>query len=124
MTSEIDPALASNILRTVPTQEAFMFYTNIDKYTGKNALSLNDFFEQLMKVQLKSIAFHFKRRDFERWIRLTLNDKYLANEISNIDRTMQGEELRIIIYRIVKKRLDQLKYILFQRTSTTLFKKD
>jgi len=124
VTSEIDPALASSILRTVPIQEAFMFFRNIDKYTGENASSLSEFLEQLMKVQLKSIEFHFKRRDFERWIRLILNDKYLANEISNIDRTMQGEDLRTIIHRMVKKRLDQLKYILFQRTSTTLFKKE
>ena len=119
--STIDPALASRILKSVPMQEAFMFFTDMGQYTGESSSSLTDFFKKLTKIPLKSIDFHFKRGDFEKWIREVLGDEFLANEISKIDRTIHGEELRTTIQSIVKRRLDQLEFVLFQRTSTTLF---
>jgi len=107
--SRINRELASRILRTFPIPEAFLFFTDIGQYNGEFAPSLADLCEKLKKTPLKSIEFHFKRGDFERWIRETLGDEHLANGISKIDRSTQGEELRTTIQRIVKKRLDQLK---------------
>jgi len=103
------PELASKILRTLPATEAFHFFTGIGTYEGKSAASLTDFSEKLGTVQLKSIEFHFKRGDFERWIRDTLGDDYLADGISRIDKLDQGEALRTAIQRTVENRLRNLK---------------
>jgi hypothetical protein len=105
----ISAELASKILRTVPRIEAFHFFTDIGKYDGKSAASLADFFEKLKTVQLKSIEFHFRRGDFERWIRETLGDEYLANGIGRIDKSVQGEALRTAVQRTVENRLYYLK---------------
>jgi hypothetical protein len=101
--------LASKILRSLPATEAFHFFTGIGMYEGKSAASLDDFSEKLEIVQLKSIEFHFKRGDFERWIRDTLGDDYLADGISRIDKSDQGEALRTTIQRTVENRLRNLK---------------
>jgi hypothetical protein len=100
---------ASKILRTVSITEAFHFFTDIGQYDGKSATSLADFSEKLKTVPLKSIEFHFKRGDFERWIREMLGDEYLANGISRISKSIQGEALRGSIQRIVESRLYYLK---------------
>jgi len=99
----------SKILRTVSITEAFHFFTDIGQYDRKSANSLADFSENLKTVPLKSIEFHFKRGDFERWIREMLGDEYLANGISRIDKSVQGEALRAAIQRIVASRLYYLK---------------
>ena len=99
----------SKILRTVSITEAFHFFTDIGQYDRKSANSLADFSENLKTVPLKSIEFHFKRGDFERWIRETLGDEYLANGIGRIDKSVQGEALRAAIQRIVASRLYYLK---------------
>ena len=109
--SRIDSELASRILRTVSICEAFLFFTEIGQYEGEFAPSLSDFYEKLKTIPLKSIEFHFKRGDFERWERETLGDEYLTRRISKIDRTAQGEELRTTIQGIVKSRLDQLEEV-------------
>jgi hypothetical protein len=121
--SRIDPSLASRVLRTVPAQGAFRFFTDIGQYTGECSLSLTDFLEKIDEISLKSLEFHFKRRDFERWISQTLGDKYLTGRIRLIKRTVKGEALRNTIQRIVKTRVDELKFALFWRTSSTLIKK-
>jgi len=107
--SRISPELASRILRTVALPEAFLFFTDIGQYTCEFAPCLADFLEKLEKIQLKSIEFHFERGDFERWIRETLSDECLADEMSRIDRTILGEELRAAIQTVVEKRLEELK---------------
>lgn len=95
----------SRILRTVSMEEAFHFFTDVGQYAGKSATSLADFSEKLEVVQLKSIEFHFRRGDFERWIRETVGDEYLAGEIRRIDKSVQGEALRTAIQRTVENRL-------------------
>jgi len=105
----ISAELVSKILRTVSITEAFHFFTDIGQYDGQSATSLADFSENLKTVSLKSIEFHFKRGDFERWIRETLGDEYLANGISRIDKSVQGEAMKLAIQRIVESRLYYLK---------------
>jgi hypothetical protein len=99
----------SEILRTVSMEEAFHFFTDIGQYDGKSATSLVDFSEKLKTVPLKSVEFHFRRGDFERWIKETLGDGYLANGISRIEKSAQGETLRTSIQGMVENRINYLK---------------
>jgi alpha-amylase len=99
---------ATEVLRNLPQNEAFYFFEDIDKYTGKNASSLVEFCEMTKTVDKKSIVFHFKRHDFERWIKGTLRDSKLAKRISNIKKTKSEERLRTQIYKVSKKRLEEL----------------
>ena len=110
--SSIKPELASRILRTVSYNNAFYFCTNIGQDSGELAVSLADFCQKIETINVKSVDFHFKRGDFEEWIRGTLGDVDLANEINKINKTIQGEELRVKICQTVERRLTQLKKIL------------
>ncbi|MHA1939331.1 MAG: DUF5752 family protein, partial [Candidatus Thorarchaeota archaeon] len=116
----ISPELASRILRTVASPEAFLFFTDIGLYTGEFAPCLADFLEKLEKIPLKSIEFHFERGDFEKWIRETLGDENLANMISKIGKSTRGEELRKTIQRMVERRLSQLEKIAETKSSPFL----
>ena len=99
---------ATEVLRTLPPNEAFYFFEDIDKYTGKSASSLAEFCDMTKTIDKKSIVFHFKRRDFERWIKETLRDPKLAKRISSIKKIKSGERLRTQIYKVSKKRLEEL----------------
>lgn len=107
----IDPQTAARVLRKLQPSEAFWFFTDIGQYANESSASFTDFAEKLGKVPLKSIEFHFKRRDFENWIRKTLADEYLADKIGKIHIPTQGEELRKTMQEMVKNRLCQLKSI-------------
>jgi hypothetical protein len=104
--------IASKILRTVPYNNAFYFFTDIGQYSGELAASLADFCKKIKTIDTKSIDFHYKRRDFQKWIRGTIGDVYLANEINKIQKSIQGEELRVKICQIVERRLTELKKLL------------
>jgi len=107
--NKIDPKLALRILRTAPITKSFLFFTDVGQYTAEFSSCLADFLEKLEKIPLKSIEFHFERGDFERWIRETFSDECLVDEMSKIDGTIRGEELRTAIQTIVEKRLEELK---------------
>ena len=113
----MEPELASKILRTVPQNNAFYFFTDIGQYDGKFAVNLADFSQKVATIKVESVDFHFKRRDFEQWIRETLGDADLADEVNKISKTIQGEELRAKICQIVKRRLTELKKLLASRGS-------
>jgi len=104
--------IASKILRTVLYNNAFYFFTDIGQYSGELAASLADFCKKIKTIDAKSIDFHYKRRDFQKWIRGTIGDVYLANEINKIQISIQGEELRVKICQIVERRLAELKKLL------------
>lgn len=104
--------IASKILRTVLYNNAFYFFTDIGQYSGELAASLADFCKKIKTIDAKSIDFHYKRRDFQKWIRGTIGDVYLANEINKIQISIQGEELRVKICQIVERRLTELKKLL------------
>lgn len=104
--------IASKILRTVPHNNAFYFFTDIGKYSGKFAASLTDFCNKLERIDIRSVDFHFQRRDFQKWIRKTIGDVHLANELNKIEKSIQGEELRTKIYQTVMRRLTELKKLL------------
>jgi hypothetical protein len=105
----LNKALASKILRSVPEQEGFRFYLAIGDPTGETAVSLADFINKIRTVDVRSVNFHFPRKDFEKWIQGVIGDAELALRIGRIRLGIQGEALRNEILRVVKVRLNELK---------------
>lgn len=99
---------ALHILRELPKEEAFHFYTGIDQYVGVYANSLNDFCGKIQTVNVKSVEFHAPRRDFELWLD-SLGDLELAKIMGVIRRArLSGENLRKKVYESVKSRCEEL----------------
>jgi len=105
----LDKAVVSRILRTVPSNEGFHFFRAPGDSTGKIATSLADFVEKLRTVDVRSVNFHFPRRDFEKWLRDAIGDAELSRRIGRIRKETHGEKLRSEIIQAVKGRLDELK---------------
>jgi DNA-binding transcriptional ArsR family regulator len=104
----VDKKQASQILRELPVEKAFHFYTGIDQYIGVYATSLANFCEKIREINPKSIQFHVLRRDFEFWLH-GLGDQTLAEKIGSFRRMeLSGEELRKKLYETVKSRCDEL----------------
>lgn len=99
---------ALHILRELPKEEAFHFYTGINQYVGVYANSLNDFCDKIQTVNVKSIEFHAPRRDFELWLD-SLGDLELAKIMGIIRRaSLSGENLRERVYESVRSRCEEL----------------
>ena len=91
-------------LRTVPFENGFHFYTNIGKYTGITATNLSEFALKLQVIPEESFMFHFQRKDFQNWIKHTIEDAALAQRISNTKREQSAEDLRKEILEIINTR--------------------
>lgn len=104
--------LAQKILREVPEFNAFYFFKDEGKYTGNYAISLIIFYNMLSKIDKESLLFHFRRGDYQNWIKTIIGDNYLANEIKKIDKTVTGNELLERLCKIIEKRLIELKQLL------------
>ncbi|MGC8939686.1 MAG: DUF5752 family protein [Candidatus Bathyarchaeia archaeon] len=99
----------SKILRTVPREKAFYFFTSIGNYTGMSACSLKEFMEKVNEVNVKSLEFHLQRGDFEKWINEVLEDAKLAEEIGRLRTTnIAGESLRNQLYMTLARELRRL----------------
>ncbi len=99
----------SKILRTVPREKAFYFFTSIGNYTGVSASSLKEFMEKINEVNVKSLEFHLYRGDFEKWISEVLQDEELAVEVRKLQKfNLTGDALRNQIYVILSRRLKRL----------------
>lgn len=99
----------SRILRIVPREKAFYFFTSIGNYTGESAGSLKEFMEKVNGVNVKSLEFHLYRGDFEKWITEVLQDESLAMELRKIQRVnLTGDALRSQLGAVVSRRLKQL----------------
>jgi hypothetical protein len=105
----LDKATVSKILRSVPSHEGFHFFRGLGDSTGKVAISLADFVEKMLTVDIRSVNFHFPRQDFEKWLRDIIGDAELSRRISRIRKEIHGENLRSEIIQIVKRRIDELK---------------
>ena len=99
----------SEILRTVPYEKGFHFYTNLGYFTGKTATNLDTFEKTLQVVSADSVNFHFQRGDFIKWIEDTLGDIVLAKRIGLIKLPYSAEELRKELLAIVQTRITELK---------------
>lgn len=99
----------SKILRTLPREKAFYFFTSIGNYTGETATSLKEFTDKINELNVKSLEFHFYRGDFEKWIAEVLEDKDLAEYVRKLrEQGLTGDELRIQLYTAVSKRYNNL----------------
>jgi len=110
--SVLNKDIVSKILRNVPEQEGFHFYLAIGEPTRETAFSLADFVEKMEVVDVRSVNFHYARKDFEKWIREVFGDAELALRLGRIGRIrlgIEGEALRNEIIRTVKMRLNELK---------------
>lgn len=99
----------SRILRRLPRENTFYFFTSIGNYTGKKASSLEEFVEKIREVNVKSLEFHLYRGDFEKWTDETLEDKELAEKIKSLKSLNPlGASLRDQLYLIVSRRYEKL----------------
>jgi len=112
MKANVERVDASEILRTVPHDKSFLFFEDIGKYTGRLAANLDEFCETIKTIDVKSLTFHFRRGDYERWIKESLHDGQLAQRLKRIKKSDSGEELRNNILDTVRKRLDELHKML------------
>jgi alpha-amylase len=99
----------SRVLRTVPREKAFYFFTSIGNYTGISASSLKEFMEKIGEVNVKSLEFHLQRGDFEKWIAEVLQDAELASEITRLQKlNLTGNGLRDQLSFAVARRFKRL----------------
>ena len=104
----VDKERALSILRSVPSEKAFHFYTEIDRYTGVSASSLNDLCDKIQTIDLRSMEFHVPRGDFKFWFH-DLGDMELAKRMDLIrEAGLSGEALRKKVYETVKSRCEEL----------------
>jgi hypothetical protein len=100
---------SSKIMRTLPREKAFYFFTSIGNYTGTSASSLKEFAEKVNEVNLKSLEFHLYRGDFEKWITEVLEDSELAAEIRRLQKfNLMGDALRNQLSLTVSRRVKRL----------------
>jgi len=99
----------SEILKTLPREKAFYFFTSIGNYTGESASSLKEFLEKINAINVKSLEFHLYRGDFEKWIAETLEDGELATEIGNLrSQNYSGTVLKKHLYNVLTKHYEKL----------------
>lgn len=105
-------------LYVIAANEPFLFYTSSKEqnFTGIKVWSLKGFIDALRKVNIKSIEFHSKKRDFEQWVRLSLYDEELATKFKDIRASeVQGEKLRIDLYETANRRFTELRKLVDTR---------
>ena len=96
------------ILSTVPHDRVFNFFTGMDRNTGEIANSLETFGQKLEMINGDSVMFHFRRNDFQNWIKTTIGDDVLAERINHISRQLPVEDLRKELVKTVQTRISQL----------------
>ena len=98
--------MSLNKIEQVPP---FYFCVDIGDYTGMSASSYEDFLASIKKVNARSLSFHLKREDFEKWVFDVLKDEKLAKEIRELrNQKLSGQALRNRLYSIVSKRHEEL----------------
>lgn len=87
----------------------FHFCVDVGDYTGVSAASYEEFLTSIKQVKVKSLSFHVKRGDFEKWVSDVLRDEELAKKIGKIkNQKLRGRALRNRLYRIVSRRYKAL----------------
>ncbi len=82
-------------LRQLPIESAFHFYLGIDQPIGILTKSIKEFHDIVGTVDSSSLEFHLTRGDFENWMRTSVKDDVLANDLSGLGKEgLKGEVLR------------------------------
>jgi hypothetical protein len=92
----------------VPHDRGFNFFTGIDCNTGETANSLETFGQKLEIINYDSVMFHFRRNEFQNWIKTTVGDDVLAERINHISPQLSVEDLRSELVKTVQTRISQL----------------
>jgi hypothetical protein len=100
---------SAKFLSAVSYERGFHFFTAVGNYTGITAISVDEFASKLQIIPIESVRFHFKRKDFQEWIRDTIKDEELAERISKIQEGQSAEDLRKGILKIVETRATELR---------------
>lgn len=101
---------AKRMLRQIPVGRSFTFFYKLGQPTDWTVHSLDDFHSALKDVDLRSIRFHLKRGDFERWLRQVVGDDKLADELVGVSKKkLKGRKLRKSVLDLVKARIRELK---------------
>jgi len=105
------------ILKDLPLELSFHFYTEIGKPTGQVATSLLDFCSKLAlaePLQLQaSLVFHMKRGDFVTWIKQSVGDLELADRINEMradDQNLAEKLHQTVDDRVKRLREATIKY--------------
>jgi hypothetical protein len=99
----------SDVLRTVPSENAFYFYRGEGAPSGLKASSLQEFLSRIESADPESLEFHSQRHDFENWVRM-LGDPTLAKQMQTLaSQNLTPEELKSRLVRIVRMRVGKLK---------------
>ncbi len=106
------------ILRTLPDDQAFHFYTGIDRPTNQVAKSLLDFYNIINSDKSQqtqtSLAFHMKRGDITKWTKKAIGDTKLAAKISKL--SPKDPRLEKKLNKIVSDRISQLRETLIEQS--------
>jgi alpha-amylase len=106
-------------LYVVAANEPFLFYMSSkdESFTGIKAWSLKGLIDVLRRVNVKSIEFHNKKSDFEKWARLSLHDEELAIKFEEVRVSeFQGEKLRTNLCETANIRFNELRKIIVTGT--------
>ena len=98
-----------NLLRTVPFESGFHFFTELGKYTGITACSTVELAEKLQIVPIESVTFHFHRQDFQKWLKNTISDEVLSMRIDQVMAQPSDEYLRKDLFKTVHQRITELQ---------------
>lgn len=105
----VDRELAKKVLRRTSVENAFHFYTGAGRPLWISSDSLVDFSKKIRFVDQRSIEYHFRRGDFEMWIR-HLGDNELADRLKLLRETgVSKESLSNRLYEAVRSRCDELQ---------------
>ena len=102
--------LSPETLKVVPYEKSFHFYTELGKYSGITANSLGEFAQKLLTVPIESVTFHFQRDDYQKWIRNTIQDEELAQQLDELKKWpswSSDENLRKELVKAVQKRINE-----------------
>jgi alpha-amylase len=98
-------------LAAITADEPFLFYTGAGEkqYTGTMTWGLRGFAGVIEKISLKSLEFHTKRGDFEKWAEESLHDTVLTSELKKTNLAkLEGENLRKALLKVLRRRLENL----------------
>jgi len=109
---------AKRLLRRLPAEKGFTFFTDFARPTKWTVHSLKEFQTTLKDIDPKTIQFHMERGDFARWIRQVIGDEKLADEIAKLsNKNLDAETLRKMILNTVKNRITELEKIAIKPTA-------
>jgi len=103
-----EPAKTSaRILRIISPDETFHFHED-GRYIDLSAHSLDEFRDCLLLASEDSLRFHNDRGDFERWVRHSVGDDRLADELASL-KGYGWADLRRRLCECVEQRLRSLR---------------